>query len=521
MTNPYNISAMSIPASTDIPARTDDSGLASCIDVGGAALGRFRRLWTAWMVVATSLPYIWNFLAAPPGYRYTWILPPYRDDSYGYMAWSQQAAHGALLFKVKFTAIPHSAFLFQPFFLICGWLSHLFAGNIGLVHLLAKEAGVVLFFAIFYRYIDYLRLTAFQSIVASVLVGVSSGIGGILAVLYQVHEPPAISADLWMPEVSTYWSLLWNPLFPFSLALMLLAIYWIDRGTREQRTRDLWRAGLAAGVLALIHPYSQPLLFVFAVFVIAVRVGIRGYGYLLRYGAALAPFAAYVALVSIFQPIIAQHSAQGAMNSPTLWWYVTGFGLPLLIWAAGWALGAGRWMKQYWQLAAWFGLSFALAYAPFWFQRKLIFGAHIPLCILAAISFDRLLARSPSVRVAKVTAIAAALVIVPVLVFTPLYLAGALQREVRANIDGLYYVSPDMDAALKFLKQHSRTDDVVLATAGTSLLIPAFSGNTVLWGHWAMSVDRDERLAWSNDLFERPQRWDDPARAKDFWGSGI
>jgi hypothetical protein len=53
------------------------------------------------------------------------------------------------------------------------------------------------------------------------------------------------------------------------------------------------------------------------------------------------------------------------------------------------------------------------------------------------------------------------------------------------------------------------------------MMIPAYAGNTVIWGHWAMSVDADEREAWSRDLFERPQNWDDPARARDFWSSGV
>ena len=262
------------PMSSAVEAAASKGGAATFADHLGlsrAGLGLFRRVWTAWMVVATTLPYLWNYIVRPAGTRYAWILPPSRDDSYGYMAWSQQAAHGALLFKLKFTALPHSPFLFQPFFLLCGWASRLTGANLGIVHLVAKEIGVVVFFLLFYRYTDYLQLSAFQSLLASVLVGISSGIGGELAMLFGRHEPPNLSTDLWMPEVSTYWSLLWNPLFPWSLALMLLAIFWLDRGTRDERPRDLWRAGLTAGVLTLIHPYSQPLLLAFAVVVIAVR----------------------------------------------------------------------------------------------------------------------------------------------------------------------------------------------------------------------------------------------------------
>ena len=406
----------------------------------------------------------------------------------------------------------------------------------------------MLFFVLFYRYNDYLRLTAFQSVAASVLVGISSGLGGPMAMLFGRHEPPNISADLWMPEVSTYWSLLWNPLFPWSLALMLLTIYLLDRGTREARARDLWLAGLAAGVSALIHPYSQPLLLVFALLVIVVRQRRRvprvrpslgltwvlpAFGYLLRYLLPLAPFAGYVAAISVLQPVAVQHSAHGSMDSPSPLFYLTGFGLPLLVWAAGLVVDRGRWMKAYWQLVAWFGLSLALAYAPLWFQRKLVFGAQIPLCILAAISFDLLLTKCASAKPtqanetwvghphARLPLAAAVIILVPLLAFTPVYLIAMLNREVRANVDGVYYISRDTDAGLDYLKQHSNPDDVVLATVGTSMMIPAYASNSVVWGHWAMSVDADEREAWSQDLFERPQNWDDPARARDFWGSGV
>ena len=214
MPNPESAAEPSQPSwqVVSTPRDSAHATLASGIEITRTDLRGFRWIWTAWMLFTTSLPYFWNFILRPTGYRYAWILPPYRDDAYGYMAWSQQAAHGALLFKVKFTAIPHSPFLFQPFFLACGWAARLFGCNPAVIHFLAKEIGVVLFFLVLYKYTDYLGLTAFQSLAASVLVGISSGVGGIIALLYGVHEPPAISADLWMPEVSTYWSLLWNPL---------------------------------------------------------------------------------------------------------------------------------------------------------------------------------------------------------------------------------------------------------------------------------------------------------------------
>ncbi len=471
------------------------------------------------MVLATSIPYYVNLASTPRGYRYTWILPPYPEDSFGYMAWSQQAAHGALLFKIKYTALPQSAFLFQPFFLVCGWASRLFAVDVGVVHFVAKEIGVVLFFLVFYKYTDYLKLSAFQSIAASVVVGISAGVGGPLALLGWGHGP-VVSVDTIMPDISTYWSLLWNPLFPYSLVLMVLTIYYIDRGTQGKSKADLWLAGLTSGILALIHPYSQPLLLALAVLMIAVRTRSQWLGYLLRYLAILSPFVLYIFLLSTFQPLVVQHSSHGMMRSFAISATLLGFGIPLLMWLAGLTVGWGRWMKRYWQVVVWFTLSLVFAYLPFWFQRKLIFGAHAPLSILAAVSFDLILTRFLSTKAAKWALIPASLVLIPTLAITPIYLLRLQYREVKDNRLGSYYISNDMVDGLKFLKQHSKPNQIVFATLETSRFIPGYAGNTVLWGHWAMTVDYEVRRAWSNELLTH-QDWTDENRGKRFWGSGI
>ena len=94
-----------------------------------------------------------------------------------------------------------------------------------------KAVGVALFLFVFFRYTDYLGLSGFQSIVASILVGISSGVGGLVMLFGLAGGLPTKPADLWLVDSNTFWSLLWNPLFPYSLAMMLLVMYWLDRGT--------------------------------------------------------------------------------------------------------------------------------------------------------------------------------------------------------------------------------------------------------------------------------------------------
>ena len=462
------------------PDTTGKAGEAAMTPAPVAGLRNFRRGLTIFMVLATSVPYLLNWLATPAGFHYTWIVPPYPEDAFGYMAWAQQAAQGHLLFQFKFTALPHAAFLFHPFFLIAGWLSRLFAGNIGFTLFVLKEIGVVFFLLAFFKFTDYLGLNKFQSAAAAILVCVSSGMGGLLAYFGFADPASHFSGDLWLVDMNTFWCLLWNPLFPYSLALLVLALFWLDRGSRDGSKSDFWLAGGATGILALIHPYSQPLLFAFAVLVTVPRLKASALVYLPRFFSAAIPFVVYVGLVAAFNPLVSRHDAAGAMTSPSPATYALGFGLPLLFCVAGMAVEREQLVKRCWPVMLWFVLAAALAYCPFWFQRKLIFGAQIPLCIMAAISLDLLLNRFSNPRTRGRATVIAAIVFLPLLVSTPVYLLAGENREVRDNTDGYYYVSDDLMNGLQFLKTRTMPGDVVFATVETSRLIPGLAGNTVV-----------------------------------------
>jgi hypothetical protein len=483
-------------------------------------LSVFRWIWTTAIVALTSVPFLVSWWSTPIGYQYTWIIPPYPEDSFGYMAWAQQAAHGAWLFKVKYTALPHPAFLFHPLFLLCGWFSALLQCNVGIIFLGFKAVGVAAFFLTFYRYVDFLALPAFSSVIASVLVGISSGFGGILAWLGVNTGWALTSADRWMPEVSTFWSLLWNPLFPFSLTLMLLSIYWIDRATREGLLSNAWWSGVATGLAALLHPYSIPLLFIFAAVVAVVRQRLGATAYLLRYFAVSLPVVTYVAVVSRLNPVAAQHNLSGTMPSPAIVSYALGFGLTLCL-PLVWLLVERRIARQYWEVAFWFIAALALSYMPFWFQRKLIFGAHVALCILSAVVLEAIRRRLPRTALLKWSLVPAALLLVPVFAATSIDLVRSVHEQVRANREGAYYVSDQLIDGLKALSQHSRPDDIVLATVSTSRFIPAIAGNTVIWGHWAMSVDYNDRRASINRVVGVVSDLTDEARSAELWANGV
>lgn len=177
-----------------------------------------------------------------------------------------------------------------------------------------------------------------------------------------------------------------------------------------------------------------------------------------------------------------------------------GFGLPFVLSLAGVAMGRSDFVKKYLLPVSWVVLSMVFSHLPFWFQRKFIFGAHVPLCIVAGVSFEMLVAKIAEPR-RKRMLVAAALVAAAVTLPTQVFHLSLQRQIVGNNEDGAYYISHSLREAMKYLERESNSADLVFAAGSTSTLVPVYAGHTVLWGHWAMSVDLSERLAWKERVF--------------------
>lgn len=444
-----------------------------------------RRRWPlrALIIAFTAAPYLLARLMVPAGFRYLWIFPPYPEDMLAYLAWSRQSANGHLLGALKYTTVPHAPFFFNPFFLLCGWIGGLTGMDLGVVHLLMKTAGVLVFLLALERFLEVLGLDDREQTAAMLFVAFASGIGGISGFR---------SSDLWMPEVNTGWSLLWNPLYPWSLALTVGTMTLMRKALDSGQPAHAARAGMAAGVLAVLHPYHLPLLLFVAAADALLRRGREAWRYVSWLIAAFIPFAIYPLWLATGVTVLQQHSVTGMMASPPLWSYLAGLGVPLVLAALSW--------RRSQTLTLWILAALGAAYLPVWFQRKLIFSIHIPVAILAGITAVQLVRRAPSRIVARVVAVVVALV--PLLLATPVVLTVQQLKEVsRPAFDNAFAISRGRHEALLFLRERTSPESVVFAALPTMRLIPAVAGNSVPFGHWAQSVDRQEQERWVRAVF--------------------
>ena len=162
----------------------------------------------------------------------------------------------------------------------------------------------------------------------------------------------------------------------------------------------------------------------------------------------------------------------------------------------------------------WVVVGSGLLYLPVSFQRKLIEGLHLPLCLLAAVALvsihERLHGRMSF----------ALLLVVFVLLTVPsnvVFVADCLDHVAVNNVDMLRYLMPPVyltaqeKTALTWLEAKAPRDAVVLASSLIGNHIPAHTSCRVVAGHWAETLNLG-RMLEQIGYFYWPGR--DPATRK-------
>jgi hypothetical protein len=171
-------------------------------------------------------------------------------------------------------------------------------------------------------------------------------------------------------------------------------------------------------------------------------------------------------------------------------------------------------------LALFIALCVLGAYVPCWFQRKMLFCLHPVVCAAAGLA----LGMAPVGRSAAARRLGwmAAGVLVALLSVSNLYLVKSQTEAVLApGPANPFAVDADVWKALEYLRSSTRSSEVVFASPALSALIPAVSGNTVIWGHWAQSVDMEQRVATLRRVFSPGSGLSNAQRADEFWSMGM
>jgi hypothetical protein len=471
-----------------------------------------RREWAAvaaWACALASVPaaLLWHgYSLATEGSVYTGYLGPYPNDYHGYLAWIRQALDGRLLFRNLYTTEPHAGVFFHPLFWGIGAAARVTGLPVMLVWYAVHLVGYGLMVAAIYRFCSLFTDRRGTRRLALVLATTASGVGWLAdpgAGTHHLQRP----IDVWMAEANAFQPLITSFFtLPAALALLLMSMTHAIRHLRGSGMRDALLAGVYALALAAVHPYDLvTLLSVLAVW--TLLAGRRYYRGMLLAAAIPVPYVLYGLAVVGLSPVFSR--MDWSMPSATPWAHATGWGLPLVLCVTAlllprvWARN-----REVRYLAAWLAVNLALIWLPLSFQRRMLWGVHVVISLLAAMALAALLEgatrriRSRPRRAALCAALALGTAGLSAIGSGRLV---AVQVERQRSLAFGDYLPDGVVEGLRWLAAHRDGAESVVAPLPISALVPGRSGMTVFGGHWAQTIDLRDKQRFVRSLFRAPE----------------
>lgn len=465
-----------------------------------------KALWLILAVVLfTLLPYLFGAWLAL-GRKYLWIHHNI-DDHCVYLAWIRQAQEGHFFFENRFTTDPQPRLAVNLFFWAIGTIARWTGVPVLLLfHLVRMGLGVVWLWTLWLLYKRLLPEGA--RLPALWLACVSAGLGWLFWQDSGILAP----IDVWQVEAFTFLSLYLNPLFVVGTLLMTAIMYDLWRAVEDGAWRYALRAGVWALLLGNVHSYDVIqvagawLAFLIVHALWRRRVEQRWWQKALVAGGIGLPSVAYQYWLYRVDPIF-RHRADVLTAAPALWQVLAGYAPLLLLAAVAVAiLARERRLRDepFLFLLSWAAVGVGLQYlprllavvgwdAPLRFERKMVMGAHLPLCALAAWGLWLLVRGLPARRALVIVTLVVALT-------TPSHIRWLIRdgqnlvRNVASTGMHRLYLEPEEWEAIQWLAQNTQPAEAVLTFPSFGVFLPPFAGNRVYAGHWGETPHFAERL---------------------------
>lgn len=428
-----------------------------------------KRYWvtSVALLVLLNLPYFIALAIADPSFSFGgFLLNPV--DGHSYLAKIIQGQQGSWFFQLPYSAEPNQGAPLFWFYLFLGHVSRWTGLSAVMVfHAARVAASIALLAAIQGFFTDLFPdrpQTAYWAFVMAVM---GSGCGWIASLFGE------FTADLWVAEAYPFLAMYSSPHFSLGLALL---VWFAAQLRKAQTTRSLiflFAGGLLLGsVLPFGVVIATLLAFGSAFMSIVFHDQLKWQSavvFLLPGGL----FILYQFFIIRTDPVLALWDAQNLTASPPVWDVLVSFSPALGFAVYGVLRAIQHRSRQLGMLMIWLVLGLALIYLPFNLQRRFMLGYMIPVAGLAAFGLSEI---NPHARsLFKALSVGVALPTLLIILMGGIF-------AVR-NSDPQLVISKSELAALEFLADNGNPGDLVLASPDTGLLIPAYTGQRVVYGH--------------------------------------
>ncbi len=449
-------------------------------------------------LLLACLPYAFGYAITPPGTRF--IGTAYNIDDYcNYLSWVRQTMDGRFFFHNQFTTEPQRNLEFNLFFWTLG-------RGAALLHLSPQAAlqvarvggGAAVLWLVYKLYRAAVPQNVPARVTAFAFVCLSGGWGWLQWPLWHDKNVSGSPVDAWQPEAFTFLTLYTSALMTVSTAFIVGALYCLLRGEQTGRWQYAACAGLCGAVLGNIHSYDVlHLAAAWGLYLVAWTLVQRGRDV----GASWARGVLALALTlptTVYEYLILQREtvfrARAAVPtlSPAFWHYILGYGvvfilavlvLPFLVRGLQSRLSLFADKQAALVVLCWAIGGLAVIYLPVAFQRKMVMGTHIPLCLLAGLGAALL---TQTLKPRAQTFLLAALVLLS-LPTSLLFLARDMTHltENRSETQQSPFLPDTLVDCYAWLRTHTPPQSAVVGFPTLCAALPGYAGRTVWAGHWA------------------------------------
>lgn len=467
---------------------------------------RFVAFIVLFILVLTSLPYLFGWLTAPPEKQFMGIMLDVPDHGQ-YFSWMRELTT-AHLSANKLTPEPNEPIFFNLLWWGLGRLGNLIGVGYAEMFQVLRVVATALFLPLVYLFCSWFLPERGRRQTAFLLITFSAGLGWLLIVyreLFLDTDLPLLwLLDIFIAEGNTFLSILGYPHF-IGAALYIAIFYLFLHGQEKGQLRYAVYAGLLGLFFGWQHAYDLVLVYgILGAYTLLFWVRERQFPWSLVKGLIILGLISWwpalysfilTSLDPVWEEVLAQFANAGVYSPPPFHLFIF-FG-PLL-WLA--LVGLVRLRPQRLTtldnkqlfLVAWFVSNFFLLYIPTDFQVHMLNGWQIPMGVLATLALyewvvpglSRLRPSLSPQLVQKAVPVLFLLVVIPTNIYLWLWRFDELRRH-----DYPYYLYQDELDAFTWLEQNAAGDDVVLSSITTGQYIPALTGTHAFLAHWAQTLD--------------------------------
>lgn len=468
-----------------------------------------ERLWLLLFAIVFSLltlvPYLFMQAGAPSGSVFLYTMGNNYDQA-SYQAWIKQAEEGKIFAGSNYTTEPQSGLFFNPFFYLCGNYVKLTGLNVLPAYQLIRMLLVVALVLMLYKFSEIFLSGFKERFFFTVLTSFSGGFGFLIpnAGLKHLQEVfNIVSLDLWVPESNIFITCLQKPLFLAALILMLLVFYFLLKGFVSLKKSSFFAAAGALFLLGLTHPYDLATVYgALTVYLFWSKADRKRWYYFLGAAVLSSPALIYEYMLNIYDPFFREWGKTVTLSS-TIYSYLLGYGFVLL---AALAYMVKRWNKfsrPELFLLSWVFSHIIMAYMPVRFERRLLLGLSVPLCMLATIWFFKYALPYLFKRmfIGKKHLVSAAIIAVAITVPSNIrYVADeyAFYKQYPNN----YCLKRGDYEAFLWMDKNLKRDSVIFSFYSSGVYMPGLTGCKVYAGHYDQTLDAVRKKKETGIFFE-------------------